>query len=83
MENNTWAFLSANRFWAMVLASASAILVDPSLLMVPWWVSLGKFLGLVSTGFVVTRTIDRAVDHTAEAKVVASGNDTVWFDTEK
>jgi hypothetical protein len=55
-----YSFLGANRFWFMVLGAASAVLVDPELTTQPWYVSLGKFLGLLSAGFVTVRTIDRA-----------------------
>lgn len=58
---NKYDFLTAPRFWAMVLGSASTVLVT-SFGTEPWYISLGKFLGLLSVGFVTVRTIDRAVD---------------------
>ena len=56
------SFLGSNRFWAMVLGAASVILIDPSVPTVAWYITLGKFLGLLSTGFVAVRTIDRATE---------------------
>lgn len=52
-------FLQSNRFWAGVVGSASAVLVAPSFVTNPWYVSLGKFLGLLATVFISVRTLDR------------------------
>lgn len=52
--------LKAPRFWVMVIGVASAILIDPDFPTNPWYITLGKFLGLVSAGFVTVRTVDRA-----------------------
>ena len=57
--NKQFAFLLSNRFWALVLTSASTILVDPSFGSEEWYKTLGKFLGLVGGGFIAIRTIDR------------------------
>ena len=50
------ATLKSTRFYAMVVASASAVLIDPSFGTQTWYISLGKFLGLLSTGFVIVNT---------------------------
>ena len=59
---NQFEFLSSNRFWALVLGSASAVLVSSDFMVEHWWVSLGKFLGLLSAGFITLRTVDRATE---------------------
>ena len=62
--NNTgkFDFIYSTRFWSMVITSASIILIDPALATQPWYVSLGKFLGLLGTGFVTIKTLDRSVE---------------------
>lgn len=57
--NEKFAFLTSTRFWAMVITSASVVLIDPAFATQPWYVSFGKFLGLVGAGFVTVKTIDR------------------------
>lgn len=52
-------FLLSTRFWALLLGSASTILIDPAFPTQPWYLSLGKFLALVAAGFIGIRTIDR------------------------
>lgn len=59
--------LSSSRFWGLILASASAVLADPSFPTQTWYISLAKFLGLLSAGAVTVRTIDRQVDKKIEA----------------
>lgn len=54
-----FAFLLSTRFWAIVITSASAVLIDPNFGIQPWYISLGKFLGLIGAAFTVVRTIDR------------------------
>lgn len=54
-------FLTSNRFWALILGSASTVLVN-NFGNEPWYVSLGRFLGYVSTGFIAIRTVDRATE---------------------
>ena len=56
--NNKFDFIYSTRFYALVLGSASTVLVT-SFGTEPWYISLGKFLGLVSAGFITIRTIDR------------------------
>lgn len=55
-------FLNSPRFWALILGSASTVLIDPSFPTQEWYISVGKFLGLVSAGFIVVRTTDRATE---------------------
>lgn len=62
-------FLTSVRFWAMVITSGSVVLIDPAFPTQPWYISIGKFLGLVGAGFVTVGTVDRA----SEQKVVAAG----------
>lgn len=57
--NDKFAFLLSTRFWAIVLGSVSAIIVQPEFTTDEWYVSVGKILGLVSAGFTTIRTIDR------------------------
>lgn len=68
MNTSKFEFLTSTRFWALVLGSASTVLVT-SFGTEPWYVSLGKFLGLLSAGFITLRTIDR---NTGDAKVLAA-----------
>ena len=60
--NNKFEFLYATRFWAMVLASASVALLDPAIANQPWYVTFGKFLGLVGADFVAVKSWDRFSD---------------------
>ena len=69
MNKDQFAFLTSTRFWAIVISSASLTLVDPALPTQAWYVSLGKFLGLIAGGFTVIRTIDR---NTGDATIAAS-----------
>lgn len=59
--NDKFAFLLSTRFWAIVLGSASTVLVSPEFANDEWYVSLGKFLSYVAGGFTVVRTIDRNI----------------------
>jgi len=52
-------FLKSNRFWAGVVGSLSAVLIAPDFTTNPWFVSLGKFLGLLASVFIGIRTVDR------------------------
>lgn len=65
-------FLLAPRFWAMVLGSASTILIDPGFPTQMWYVSLGKFLALLSAGFITVGTVDRVSDKMLEGKKVTA-----------
>lgn len=57
--NERFEFLLSNRFWALVLGDASTILLDPDFPTQPWYVTLGKFLVILSGGFIAIRTVDR------------------------
>lgn len=79
-----FAFLTSNRFWAIILASLGSLLVDPAFPTQPWYVSLGKFLVLSGTGFTAVRTIDRHADKQVEAATaVASSTVEQWPVVEK
>lgn len=52
-------FLRSNRFWAGVVGSASVILISPDFATDVWYVSVGKFLGLLAGVFISIRTVDR------------------------
>lgn len=52
-------FLTSNRFWVLILGSLSATLIDPSFPTQAWYISVGKFLALVSGGFITVGTVDR------------------------
>lgn len=74
METETppwYGFVFSNRFWALVGTSASATLVDPSFPTQPWYVSVGKFLGLLGAGFTIVRTVDRVSDKKVEAAALS------------
>ena len=64
--NNEFAFLSKMNFWVMVFGAANVTLIDPSFATQPWYVSLGKFLGLVSAGFVTVQQVHRMSDKEVE-----------------
>lgn len=57
--NKQFEFFTSNRFYAGVIGSASTVLIDPNFATQAWYVSLGKFLGLVSIVFITIRTVDR------------------------
>lgn len=83
MENNTWDFMRAPRFWVMLAGTISVYL------QMKGWIGEAETILIASTSalFLLTKTIDRAVDHTANAKVyaaeVSTDKETIWFDTEK
>lgn len=60
--NGKFAFLTSTRFWALIIGSAGVVLVDPTVMIDPWFMSFGKFLSLVAAGFTLIRTVDRTVD---------------------
>lgn len=74
MKTNTFDFLTSNRFWALIIGSASTILVT-SFGQELWYISLGKFLGLVSAGFITLRTIDRNTGDAASVATVSIPQD--------
>ena len=55
-------FLKSTAFYAINLGAISAVLIDPTLSTSSWYVTLGKFIGIISAGFWGTRTLDRTVD---------------------
>jgi len=70
MNNEKFAFIYSTRFWSMVITSASVVLVDPTFPTTPWYVAVGKFLGLIAAGFTVIRTVDRNSDKKVEAAAI-------------
>jgi len=56
------AFLKSNAFYAIIIGSASILLMDQEIATRPWYVSLGMFLSMVSAGFLGIRTVDRTTD---------------------
>lgn len=67
-------FLFKVRFWSMVMADASAVLIDPAFQGQIWYVSLGKFLALLGITFTAVQTIDRNFgDKPVEVAKIASG----------
>jgi len=66
-NSSTFAFLYSNRFWALVLGALSTVLIDPSFDPSLWYIAVGKFLGIVSAGFITIRTVDRLGDTKVEA----------------
>lgn len=61
--NEKLAFLTSTRFWVLILGSASTVLLDPDLVSKPWYVTVGKFLGVISAGFITIRTVDRSAEY--------------------
>jgi F0F1-type ATP synthase assembly protein I len=72
MQTTTFDFLTSNRFWSIVITSLSAILIDPSTSTQPWYVTLGKFLGILGTQFTIVRTVDRNADKKVEVAQINS-----------
>jgi len=68
-------FLTSPRFYAMILGSASTVLVT-SFGTEPWHISLGKFLALVSAGFITIATIDKNVGQANIKVAELAGNST-------
>ena len=67
MTNKQFSFLLSNRFWSNIITSASVTLIDPNFATQAWYVTVGKFLGLLSAAFTLTATIDRSADKRVEA----------------
>jgi len=61
-------FLTSNRFWAGVVGSLSAVLISPEFLINPWYINMGKFLGLLSAVFIGIRTVDRTSEYLGDSK---------------
>ena len=70
--NPKFDFLTSNAFWSNVITSASITLIDPNLATQAWYVTLGKFLGLLSAAFTIVRTIDRTADSKVDAAVITA-----------
>ena len=64
---NKFSFIFSNRFWSNVITSASVVLIDPNLPNQQWYVTVGKFLGLLSAFFTTVATVDRISDKKVEA----------------
>ena len=67
-----FAFMFSSRFWVLILGSAGTVLSNPEFATLPWYTSLGKFLGLLSAGFITIRTIDRMGDKKVEAAEITN-----------
>ena len=72
--SDEFKFLGKVRFWAMVMADASAVLIDPAFPTQAWYVSLGKFLALLGVSFTAIQTLDRNFgDKKVEAAKIDAG----------
>lgn len=61
--NKPWYdFVTAPRFWVMILGCMSATLLDPSFPINPWYLSAGGFIEKFTVGFLAIATYDRTVD---------------------
>ncbi len=69
-----YSFLTSNRFWFLILGSASAVLVDPEISSRPLYYTIGKFLGLLSAGFIVIRSTDRATEVLSNRELPVDAN---------
>ncbi len=67
-----FAFLTSTAFYAIILTSASGVLIDPNFINQPWYVTLGKFFGLLGAQFTVVRTVDRHSDKKVEAAMLST-----------
>ncbi len=67
-----FAFLFSNRFWVLLLGAASTVLIDPNFPLQEWYITLGKFLGIVSAGFITINTLDRTSDKKVEAAKITA-----------
>lgn len=63
MTKSLVKLLTSYRFWGVVGTAASLILTNPAFLTDPWFVSLGKFLGLVFGGATLVGVADRVGSH--------------------
>ena len=67
--DNTWAFLYATRFWAMIIGALSVYaklkgwLGEPEMMLI----------ATITAGFTIVRTIDRATEQKILAEAVSSG----------
>lgn len=69
MSSTTFAFLSATRFWALVIGAASIYLKAKG------WIGEPEMLliATITGGFTIVRTVDRATEQTVVATAVATG----------
>lgn len=74
--NDTFGFLRAPRFWVMVIGAVALYLQAKGFIGEAEMV----LIGTLTAGFVTVKTIDRAVDHTAEAKIIAASEPTITFE---
>ena len=52
-------FLKSERFYFLLMGSAAVVLQEPDTSERPWYVTLGRFLALISAGFITVGTVDR------------------------
>lgn len=62
--NNTWDFLYATRFWAMILTAVSVYLGAKGIIGAPEML----LITTITAGFTIIRTVDRNVEVLAESK---------------
>jgi hypothetical protein len=62
VRSDKFDFLYSVKFYALILGSASTVLIDPSFTTQPWQTSLGKFLALVSAGFITINVAGKFSD---------------------
>lgn len=76
-EHNTWAFLKAPRFWAIVVAAVALALYQDGFISLAWVTAITTITG----GYATVRTIDRMSDKKVEAAAVkALGTETITFE---
>ena len=79
METKKLAFLSAPRFYVMLAGALSVYL------QMKGWIGEAEtvLIASVSAIFITIQTVDRFGDKKVEAAEIATGKETIWFDTEK
>src|SRR6185503_922465 len=69
MSSNTFAFLYATRFWALVIGAGSMYLKAKGIIGEPEML----LIATITAGFTIVRTVDRATEQKILASAVESG----------
>lgn len=76
MENTTWDFLRAPRFWVMIAGALSVYLQMKGWIGEPETV----LIATISAVFITVKTVDRFGDKRVEAADIAANTNTILFE---
>lgn len=77
--NDTWGFTRSPRFYAMAIGAIALWLFQDGYISE----GLATAIATITAGYTIVRSNDRNADKRVEAAEIATGKETIWFDTEK